>query len=269
MHSDQRCRQAGYTDTCIAQLPCHSSVGRNTVHAACLVLATEERRLHTAMIEGTTRPLRHMHGLTLTTLAEGPEATACLYASWASGSWLQPLVAIFQLMHDLELMSKCGFTVDMEHMPLEAAAGAVWALTSSKVRGRSLSACWARQGSFHLLVSRGPCNTRQSSKTASPRPGGGSLSRWCGHGAGPCAGTPSAFLAFWQASCTPTEVSKSGLGPDSRGGMRQWRQPWGSDNLFPFGLLAVALWCPGLGSSDWHQCCPAQLRQTWQQSCRA
>jgi hypothetical protein len=68
-----------------------------------------------------------MHGLTLTTLAKGPEATALLYASWASGSWLQPLVAILELMRNLELMSKCGFAVDMGDMPLEAAAGAAWA----------------------------------------------------------------------------------------------------------------------------------------------
>ena len=150
------------TQACaLRSCPPYSSVGRNTVHAACLVLATEERRLHTAMIEGTTRPLRHMHGLTLTTLAEGPEATAHLYASWAGGSWLQPLVATFESLHNLELMSKCGFAVDMEDMPLEAAAGAVWApdfgqgtrykagLSVNAGQGRAASTCQRREGPQH------------------------------------------------------------------------------------------------------------------------
>ena len=94
-----------------------------------------------------------MHGLTLTTLTEGPEATAHLYASWAGGSWLQPLVATFESLHNLELMSKCGFAVDMEDMPLEAAAGAVWApdfrqgtrykagLSVNAGQGRAASTC--------------------------------------------------------------------------------------------------------------------------------
>ena len=118
-----------------------------------MVLATEERRLHTAMIEGLTKPLRHMHGLTLTALARGPDATMHLYASWAAGSWLQPLVAIFEQLRNLELLSKCGFTVDMQEMPLEAAPAAARALDFQQVCSRSPGACCVGQGKFNLSVS--------------------------------------------------------------------------------------------------------------------
>lgn len=92
--------------------PHHSpSPGKNTLHAACVVLSCEKRYYTAHMLHSLVAPLRLAHGLGVQVQVQGPAAVAQLNHDMCHMSWVAPLRGTAQVLGDSFSLQRCGFTL--------------------------------------------------------------------------------------------------------------------------------------------------------------
>lgn len=95
----------------VTKQPSLTQPGKNTLHAACVVLSCEKRYYTAHMLHSLVAPLRLAHGLGVQVQMQGPAAVAQLNRDACHGSWLAPLQGTAKVLGDSDLLQRCGFTL--------------------------------------------------------------------------------------------------------------------------------------------------------------
>ena len=92
------------------------------MHAAICVQSNQTRYEEARIALTLLRPLRQCHGVHLTLLQKGPDATMELYRSWANGEWWIDLYKTVSVLSSPLQLQEAGIHVEFGVKPDEAEA---------------------------------------------------------------------------------------------------------------------------------------------------
>lgn len=94
--------------------------GKNTLHAACVVLSCEERYFTAHMLSELVAPLRLAHGIGVKVQMQGPAAVAQLHCDWSGGTWAVPLQKLAAVLRQPTALVRCGLSLVLDEQSTPA-----------------------------------------------------------------------------------------------------------------------------------------------------